>query len=95
MNRVIRGFSKLSPKLREEVYNDFSEGDIERISFPYQGKIVDGIIYNYDDVVYLIPISTIIAGKAGSSEDLDDDDDDNDGESEGSSNEEIDFGDEE
>jgi hypothetical protein len=93
MNRVIRAYSKLSPRVREEVYNDFTEGNIERISFPYQGKIVDGIIYNYGDFIYLIPISTIIAGKAGSSEDLDDDDDDDD--NEGGGDDDLDFSDEE
>ncbi len=74
MNRIIKSFTKLHPSLRDEVYKGYSEGDLERTSFPFRGDIVDGIIYNSEEVVYLIPISTIIAGRSGSSEDLDDDD---------------------
>ena len=52
----------------------YSDGELERTSFPYKGNVVDGIIYDSEEVVYLIPISTIIAGRSGSSDDLDDDD---------------------
>ncbi|MFT6982135.1 MAG: hypothetical protein ACJAUD_000902 [Crocinitomicaceae bacterium] len=72
MSRVIKSYSKLHPSLREEVYTGYSDRSLERTSFPYKGKIVDGLIYTSEDVVYLIPISTIIAGRAGSSDDLDD-----------------------
>jgi hypothetical protein len=74
MNRIIKIFTKLSPSLRDEVYKRYSEGDLERTSFPFRGDIVDGLIYDSEGVVYLIPISTIIAGRSGSSEDLEDDD---------------------
>ena len=40
-----------------------------------KGKITDGVICQYEDVIYLIPISTIIARRSGSSDDIDDDDD--------------------
>lgn len=75
MNRVIKSYSKLHSSLRDEIYMGYSEGEFERTSFPYNGKVEDGIICQYDDVVYLIPISTIIAGRAGSSDDLDNEDD--------------------
>lgn len=31
------------------------------------------MICQYEDIIYLIPISTIVAGRSGSSDDLDDD----------------------
>ena len=75
MNRVIKEYAKLRSSLRDEVYMGYSEGDLERTSFPHKGKMVDGVICQYEDVLYLIPIFSIIAGRAGSSDDIDDDDD--------------------
>ncbi|MFT6501470.1 MAG: hypothetical protein ACJASQ_001582 [Crocinitomicaceae bacterium] len=74
MSRIIKSYTKLHPSLRDEVYRGYSDGNLERTSFPYKGKVVDGLIYTSEDVVYLVPISTIIAGRAGSSDDLDDED---------------------
>jgi hypothetical protein len=74
MSRIIKSYTKLPPSLRDEVYMGYSDGELERTSFPYKGNVVDGIIYDSEEVVYLIPISTIIAGRSGSSDDLDDDD---------------------
>ena len=78
MIRVIKDYSKFHGTLQEEIYSKYSEGDLERTTFPYKGAIADGVIFQSDDAIYLIPISTIVAGRAGSSEDLDDDDDDDD-----------------
>ena len=64
----------MHPSLRDVIYSGYSDGELERTSFPYKGNIVDGLIYDSEEVVYLIPISTIIAGRTGSSDDLDDDD---------------------
>ena len=75
MNRVIKNYSKLNSSLQDEVYMGYSEGELERTAFPYKGKITDGVICQYEDVIYLIPISTIIARRSGSSDDIDDDDD--------------------
>ncbi len=74
MNRIINSYTKLHPSLRDVIYSGYSDGELERTSFPYKGNIVDGLIYDSEEVVYLIPISTIIAGRTGSSDDLDDDD---------------------
>ena len=74
MSRIIKSYTKLPPSLRDEVYLGQSDRELERTSFPYKGNVVDGIIYDSEEVVYLIPISTIIAGRSGSSDDLDDDD---------------------
>tara|TARA_R110002072_G_scaffold226960_3_gene383858 strand:+ start:157 stop:426 length:270 start_codon:yes stop_codon:yes gene_type:complete len=74
MNRVIKNYLKLNSMLRDEVYIGYLEGELERTAFPYKGKITDGIIYQYEDIIYLIPISTIVAGRSGSSDDSDDDD---------------------
>jgi len=61
----------LQPSLRDEVYRGYSEGDLERSTFPFRGDIVNGLIYDSKEVVYLIPVSTIVAGRSGS---FDDDD---------------------
>lgn len=74
MNRVIKNYSKLPASLRDEVYSAYSEGELERTTLPFQGKLTDGVIYHFDNTVYLIPISTIVVGRSGSSSDLDDDD---------------------
>jgi hypothetical protein len=74
MSRIIKSYTKLHSSLRDKVYSRYSDGYFGRTSFPYKGKIVDGLIYESEDIVYLIPISTIIAGRSGSSDDLDDDD---------------------
>ncbi|MEJ6583008.1 MAG: hypothetical protein QNL61_11055 [Crocinitomicaceae bacterium] len=78
MNRVIKDFAKFDDSTQEEIYAAYSEGELERTSFPFKGEISEGVIYKKDENHYLIPRSSIIAGKAGSSEDLDDDDDDDD-----------------
>lgn len=78
MNRVIKDYAKLHSTVQEDVYDAYSEGDLRRTTFPYKGQMADGVLYEHEDVIYLIPISTIVAGRAGSSSDLDDDDDDND-----------------
>lgn len=78
MNRVIKDFLKIEKDLQEEIYAAYSEGLLERTNFPFRGEIAEGVIYKGEDVVYLIPKSTLIAGKAGSAKDLDEDDDDDD-----------------
>ncbi len=76
MNRVIKDFAKFDDATQEDIYAAYSEGELERTSFPFKGEISEGVIYKADETHYLIPRSSIIAGRAGSSEDLDDDDDD-------------------
>lgn len=95
MNRVIKDYSKLPADLQEEVYVEYSERGLERTSFPYKGNITDGVIFKGDDVIYLIPISTIIAGRSGSSDDLDDDDDDQSSDDDVDMDVEVDESDEE
>ena len=75
MNRVIKDFAKFDDSTQEDIYASYSEGELERTSFPFKGEISEGVIYKTEETHYLIPRSSIIAGKAGSSEDLDDDDD--------------------
>lgn len=78
MNRVIKDFAKFDDSMQEDIYAAYSEGELERTSFPFKGVISEGVIYKTDETHFLIPRSSIIAGRAGSAEDLDDDDDDND-----------------
>lgn len=74
MSRIIKSYSRFNSNLRDEIYTGYSESDLERTTFPYKGNIVDGVIYHCDDMIYLIPISSIVAGRSGSSDDIDHDD---------------------
>ena len=78
MNRVIKDYTKIDKDLQEEIYEAFSQGGLERTTFPFRGAIAEGVIYKGEDITYLIPLSTVVKGKAGSAKDIDDDDDDND-----------------
>lgn len=78
MNRVIKDYTKIDKDLQEEIYEAFSQGGLERTSFPFRGAIAEGVIYKGEDITYLIPLSTVVKGKAGSAKDIDDEDDDSD-----------------
>ena len=34
-------------------------GELERVRFPFQNDIADGVIFNQDEIIYLIPINGI------------------------------------
>ena len=73
MKKVIKAFKKLSKDIQTDLYSDYSDGELERTSFPYSGSIEEGVIYNTDECIYLVPISSIIEVKASASEDLEED----------------------
>lgn len=75
MNRVIKDFAKFDDSTQEDIYAAYLEGELERTSFPFKGEISEGVIYKTEETHYLIPRASIIAGRAGSAEDLEDDDD--------------------
>jgi hypothetical protein len=60
------------------VYEEYSNSNLEKAMFPFQGSIHEGIIFNHGEDTFLIPISSIVEVYGKRSEDLDDDDDDND-----------------
>lgn len=78
MKKIIKGFSKFKDSRQEEIYEMYREGELKRATFPFQGKISEGVIFegeeDGEDVMYLIPVSTITASKFSSSDDDDDDD---------------------
>ncbi len=78
MKKVIKGFSKFPESSQEEIYALYQEGELARATFPFQGEIADGLIFDdeAEEITYLIPVSTIKASKFSSADD--DDDDDND-----------------
>ncbi len=90
MKQVIKGFAKFPESLQEEIYALYQEGALGRATFPFQGEIADGVIYDdeTEEVTYLIPVSTIKASKFSSADDDDDDNDDSD------PDDDIDVGDE-
>lgn len=76
MSKVIKDFAKFNDNMQEEIYALFSEGSLERASFPFKGEITDGVIYQLDEFTYLIPTNSIKSSKMASSDDDDNDDDD-------------------
>lgn len=95
MSKIIKDFAKFDDSMQEEIYAAFSEGSLERATFPFRGEITDGVIFQMDDFTYLIPTTTIKSSKMASSDDLDDSDDDNDGDIEDVDIDENDLDDEE
>lgn len=79
MKKVIKRFSKFSAEQQEMIYDLYADGNLERTSFPYQGEISLGVIYEgEDDELYLIPVSSITADKLSSSQDEDEEDNNDD-----------------
>jgi hypothetical protein len=78
MNKVIKDYAKFDDELQDEIYVAYSDGELERATFPFKGKIEDGVLFVWEDTTYLIPKSTISSRRAGGSDDDDDDDDDRD-----------------
>ena len=75
MSKVIKDFAKFNDSMQEDIYALFSEGSLERATFPFKGEITDGVIYQLDEFTYLIPTNSIKSSKMATSDDEDDDDD--------------------
>lgn len=75
MSKVIKDFAKFNDNMQEEIYALFSEGSLERATFPFKGEITDGVIYQLDEFTYLIPTNSIKSSKMATSDEEDDDDD--------------------
>lgn len=73
MKKVIKAFKKLSKSVQNELYLDYSEGELERTVFPYNGDLEEGVLFKTDDCIYLVPISSIIEMKSSHKDDLDED----------------------
>lgn len=69
MNRVIKGFGKFSENDQEEIYSLYQEGVLGRATFPFQGNIADGVIFESGETTFLIPVSTIKTSKFASTAD--------------------------
>ncbi len=75
MSKVIKDFAKFNDNMQEDIYALFSEGSLERATFPFKGEITDGVIYQMDEFTYLIPTNSIKSSKMASSDDDDSDED--------------------
>ena len=68
MKKVIKAFKKLNKSVQNELYIDYSEGELERTVFPYNGGLEEGVLFKTDDCIYLVPISSIIEMKSSHKE---------------------------
>ena len=71
MKKIIKSFKNLKKDLQEDLYRSYSEGELERAVFPYNGMLEQGVLYADNEVIYLVPISSIIASKSIMKDDLD------------------------
>ena len=55
----MKKFYDLPGSIQVEMMGRLKEGELERMSFPYKGQLVDGVIFLKDDVRYLIPLQSI------------------------------------
>lgn len=76
MKKVIKSFKKLSASIQSDLYADYSEGELERTVFPYNGNMEEGVLFQTEDCIYLVPISSIVEAKFGGGDDLEDEDGD-------------------
>ena len=74
MKKVIKAFKKLSSYDQNELYASYSEGELDRTVFPYNGRLEDGVLFNTEECTYLVPVSSILEMKSSGDDDLDDDD---------------------
>ncbi len=74
MKKIIKAFKKLSKDVQNDLYIDYSDGELERTVFPYNGGLEEGVIYSTNECIFLVPISSIIEVKSSVSDNLEDDD---------------------
>ncbi len=76
MKKVIKAFKKLNTRVQNELYLDYSEGELERTVFPYNGDLEEGVLFKTDDCIYLVPISSILEMKSSYKEKLEEGEED-------------------
>jgi hypothetical protein len=59
MKNVMKKFYDLPGDVQVEMRTSLKEGELERMSFPYKGKLTEGVIFLLEEVRYLIPLSSI------------------------------------
>ena len=63
MKRTIKCFQDFTNIQQGVIYKLFENGELERVRFPFQNDIADGVIFNQDEIMYLIPINGITLSK--------------------------------
>ena len=63
MKRTIKCFQDFTNIQQAVIYKLFENGELERVRFPFQNDIADGVIFNQDEIMYLIPINGITLSK--------------------------------
>jgi len=70
MKKVIKPFKNLTKSDQTELYMNYSEGQLERTVFPFNGGLEEGVIFKTEVCLYLVPISSIIHMKSPQTKDL-------------------------
>lgn len=61
MKKIIKSFANLTPSLQEEVLREYGNSSLKRYPIVYKGKQTEGIVFVHEDLVYLIPLSTLLS----------------------------------
>ncbi len=78
MKKVIKAFKKLSKGDQNELYSDYSAGELERTMFPYNGNLEQGVLFKTEECIYLVPISSIVEMKSSVGDEEEDEDENTD-----------------
>ena len=63
MKRTIKCFQDFTNIQQTQIYKLFESGELERVRFPFQNDIADGVIFNQEEIMYLIPLKGIKLSK--------------------------------
>ncbi len=63
MKKAIKCFQDFKNIQQTNIYKLFQNGELERVKFPYENNIADGVIFNHEEIMYLIPLKSIKLSK--------------------------------
>lgn len=59
MAKVIRLFTQLSKKIQGELKEQYFNEELPLTTFPYKGKLEEGVIFSTEKDTYLVPVFSL------------------------------------
>lgn len=59
MKKVVKLYKALNKSLQKKVYEGYIDNSLEKTVFPFNGNLVEGVLYTDGNNKYLIPVSSI------------------------------------
>ena len=63
MKKTIKRFQDFKNIQQVNIYKLFQNGELERVKFPFESILADGVIFNHEGIMYLIPLKSIKLSK--------------------------------